>query len=583
MEENINAAQSIILKWDENTSSYAKLTPLFHDDRAEARQFLRGVAELQTAMLYFVSNEHGGVSVYRSQALASAQKLMQTAMRRLEREFYQILSSNRDQLDPESISTHSSHSSISMTSDGGGDDADEEIRAAGDFISEVEHTSALVMADLRDIADVMISVGYGKECVQIYRVIRKSIVDESLYRLGFENHAPNQIQKLEWEVLDLKIKTWVSAAKVAIKTLFYGERILCDHVFGGSESIRESCFADVTKEAALQFLGFSESVAKTKRSPEKLFRILDLYNTISDLLPDIATIFSFESTAAVRSQAITSLQKLSEIARSTLTDFEAVIQKDASKTPPSGAGIHPLTRYAMIYIVSLADYDAALTEIFSEGTNKAQSSLTDSSYEGIPSPSTTSFSSDEGIRSSVAAKLARLLLVLICKLDSKAGIYKDGAMSYLFLANNLWFIVRKVKESKLGFILGEEWEPRHAETARQYTRSYERVAWGRVAAAAVAEGIASAGEAWERMRAFNVAFEEAMRSQSECVIADEELREEVRTSIAGMIVPGYRILYDKGRETLKDSAMNLVRYAPDDVRILVADLFENAAGSGRLS
>ncbi|KAM0948216.1 putative exocyst complex component Exo70, cullin repeat-like-containing domain superfamily [Dioscorea sansibarensis] len=571
MEENINAAEPIVLKWDENTSSYAKITWLFSDDRAEAYQFLRAVAELQATMLFFVSSEHGGASVSRSHSLARAQTLMQTAMRRLEREFYQILSANRDRLDPESISTHSSNSSVSVITDGG-DDADEEIRAAGDFISEVENASVLVMTDLRDIADAMISAGYGKECVQIYRVIRKSIIDEGLYRLGFENHAPNKIQKLEWEALDLKIRSWTSAAKVAVKTLFSGERSLCDHVFGGSEPIRESCFADVAKDAAVQFLGFAESVTRTKRSPEKLFRMLELYDTISDLCSDIATIFSFESTAAVRSQAITALQKLSETAKSTINDFEAAIQKDASKIPPPGAGIHPLSSYATIYITSLADYEAPLAEILEERAIQTRTSLPDLYSDGtVSSPSTASFSSDEGIRSTMAARLARLLFVLICKLESKAGIYKEGSMSYLFLANNLWFITRKVKESKLGFILGDEWVVRQAATARQHVGNYQRAAWGRVAAVA-AEGMTGPGEAGEKVRAFNVAFEEAMRSQGECMIADAELREEVRASIAGSIVPGYRILYDKCCE-VRESFMNVVRYSPDDVRTRVTGLF----------
>ncbi|XP_039136742.1 exocyst complex component EXO70H1-like [Dioscorea cayenensis subsp. rotundata] len=579
MEENINVAEPIVLKWDDNTSPYAKITWLFSDDRAEAHQFLRAVAELQAAMLFFVSSEHGGASVSRSHSLARAQTLMQTAMRRLEREFYQILSANRDRLDPESISTQSSNSSVSVASDGG-DDADEELRAAGDFISEVENTSALAMTDLRDIADAMISAGYGKECVQIYRVIRKSIVDEGLYRLGFENHAPNQIQKLEWEALDLKIRSWTSVAKVAVKTLFSGERILCDHVFGGSEPIRESCFADVARDAAVQFLGFAESVTRTKRSPEKLFRMLELYDTISDLCSDIATIFSFESTAAVRSQAITSLQKLSETTRSTLNDFESTIQKDASKIPPPGAGIHPLTSSATIYITSLADYEAPLAEILEEGAIQTQTSAFYSDGT-VSSPSTASFSSNEGIRSTMAARLARLLLVLICKLDSKAGIYKEGSMTYLFLANNLWFISRKVKESKLGFILGEEWVAQQAATARQHAGNYQRAAWGRTTAvAAAAEGVAGAEEAWEKVRAFNVAFEETMRSQGECVIADAELREEVRASIAGSIVPGYRILYDKCCEA-REPAMSVARYySPDDVWIRVSGLFENLTGLG---
>ncbi|KAJ0979420.1 hypothetical protein J5N97_014894 [Dioscorea zingiberensis] len=561
MEENIKFAEVIVSKWDAETNPYAKINLLFGEDRDEARQFLRAVAELQNAMLFFVNDELGGSSVSRSHALVRAQKLMQTAMRRLEWEFYQILSANRDQLDPESISTQTSLSSISLASEGG-DDPDEEIRAAGEFISEVERASVLVMADLRAIAGAMISAGYAKECVKIYKVHRKSIVDEGLYRLGFEKLNINQVQKLDWEVLDLKIRAWISAAKVAVTTLFSGERIVCDHVFSGSESIRESCFTDVVRDAAVQFLAFAESVAKSKRSPDKLFRILDMYNVISDLRPDIESIFSFESTSVVRLQAQASLQKLREAARSTLTDFEMTIQKDASKSPPPRAGIHPLTRYATIYISSLADHEATIAEIFADWPIQAQ----------LPSQSTafpTSSLSDEGIPSTITWLLARLLLLLLCKLDSTAEMYRDGAISYFFLANNLWFIVRKAKEGKVGHLLGKEWEARHSALARQYARNYERMAWGKTAMAATTENTAAA----ESMKAFNTAFEEAMRSQRGYEIEDEMFKEEVKATIAGMILPGYRVLHKWCRETLPDSGASVIRFAPDDVISQLSDLF----------
>ncbi|KAK9134761.1 hypothetical protein Syun_014091 [Stephania yunnanensis] len=45
------------------------------------------------------------------------------------------------------------------------------------------------------IAECMISLGYNKECVKIYKIITKSIIDEGLYRLGIERLSSHQIQK----------------------------------------------------------------------------------------------------------------------------------------------------------------------------------------------------------------------------------------------------------------------------------------------------------------------------------------------------------------------------------------------------
>jgi hypothetical protein len=144
-------------------------------------------------------------------------------------------------LDPESVSASSSRSSAarsSSVSDLEDDESEDEFRAAGESISEVERVSATAMADLKAIADCMISSGYGKECVKIYKIIRKSIIDEALYHLGHERLSLSQAQKMDWEVMELKIKNWLNAVKVAVQTLFYGEKILCDIVFSASASIR---------------------------------------------------------------------------------------------------------------------------------------------------------------------------------------------------------------------------------------------------------------------------------------------------------------------------------------------------------
>jgi exocyst complex protein 7 len=90
---------------------------------------------------------------------------MQIAMKRLQKEFYQILSMNRAHLNPESIFVRSSHTFVrSSTSDYKDDD---DVGTVGDAINEVEEVSSIAMADLRSIAECMISASYAKECLSI--------------------------------------------------------------------------------------------------------------------------------------------------------------------------------------------------------------------------------------------------------------------------------------------------------------------------------------------------------------------------------------------------------------------------------
>ncbi|KAL2538627.1 exocyst subunit exo70 family protein H4 [Forsythia ovata] len=89
-------------------------------------------------------------------------------MKRLEKEFYKILPMNRAHLDLESVSNRTS------TSDYADEEDDDKI--VNESLSEVEDASSIAMADLKLIAPCMISSGYEKECLKIYKIIRKSII-----------------------------------------------------------------------------------------------------------------------------------------------------------------------------------------------------------------------------------------------------------------------------------------------------------------------------------------------------------------------------------------------------------------------
>ncbi|CAA2933609.1 exocyst complex component EXO70H1-like [Olea europaea subsp. europaea] len=569
MEENIDYAEMIVTKWDLDGPTYRKMSTLFGDDRKEAERFIEGVTGLRNAMHFYVKINSS------SEKLIRAQRLMQVAMKRLEKEFYSILSSNRNVLDAESVSARNSRGSTrSSLSDFLEDEIEgDEIIEDGNSVSEADKASSLAIADLRSIADCMIGSGYGKECVRIYDLIRKSMIDESLYNLGVEKMNPSQIQKLDWNVLEAKIKSWLHAVKSAVKNLFYGERILCDSVFSSSEKIAESCFAEISRDAAINLFGFPENFAKSKKilSPEKMFRALDLYEAISDLWPEIEIIFSYDSLSAVKAQAVASLVKLGESIRVMLTQFELAIQKDSSKTPSTG-GVHPLTRYVMNYLVFLGDYSGAVSDILADWPLNAQTPLPESYFS-----SPISNGAVEDTSSSVTVRLAWLILVLLCKLDGKATLYNDVALSYLFLANNLNYVVSKVRNSSLRLLMGYEWISKHQSKVKQYAGNYERTGWIKVLTSLPENPTAefSPQEVKEIFSLFNSGFEETYRKQSGWLIPDRKLGEEIKISLAKKIVPGYRVLYEKHRGMFRREigVESIVRYAPEDLNNYLSDLF----------
>ncbi|KAM5560005.1 exocyst complex component EXO70H1-like [Rosa sericea] len=559
VDEMLENAAVMIMKWNPESSAFGRLTSLFYESKKEAQQYIKCVNDLQRVMHFLVSDDP------TSKKLVHAQSLMQIAMKRLQKEFYQILSMNRAHLDPESVSSRSRSSrAASSTSDDDIDDGEDK-DFAGDTISDVEQASSMAMTDLKSIAECMISSGYAKECVHIYNMIRKSIIDEAMYKLGVERISSSQINKMDREILELKIQNWLNAVKVSMTTLFYGERILCDHVFAVSKSIRESCFAHIAREAATLLFGLPQVlVSKSKKNyPEEIiFRLLDMYTAISEYWPEIESIFGFESTATARFEALNSLIRLSESVRSMLSEFETSIQKDSSKSPVTGGGVHPLTLRVMSHLSLLTDYSNVLADIFIDWTLPAK----------LPLPE-----SEDSSVSAISLRMVWLILVLVCKLDDKAKQYKEVSVSYLFLANNLQHVISKVRTSNLQYLLGEEWISKHEAKVRQFEANYERLTWG-VVLSSLPENLSaeiSSQEARLIFRNFNFSLEETFQKQKLNVVADAKLRDEINASVTKKLVSVYKEFYDTHKVSV-GSVRNVamyVRFTPEDVAHYLSDLY----------
>ncbi|XP_057781654.1 exocyst complex component EXO70H1 [Salvia miltiorrhiza] len=515
-EECISCASYLIRKWQVDAGKFGTLSSLFLSDREEAEKLLEATIGLQRAMKYHVKLST------TSDELVGAQALMQIAMQRLKFEFYAILSANRNDCVSEN----------------------RESAAAAAAAPRPASESERAVEDLKSVAECMIACGYGKECVNIYRIVRKSIVDEAIYCLGIERLSSAQLKKMEWTALETRIQRWLSAVNIVVRKLFYREKVICDAVFSSSKKIAEACFAAVSRDAAADLFAFAENVCNCKKllSPEKVFRLLDIYEAISDFWPDIEFIFSDKLSSAQ--------MKLRETVRAMLGQFEEAIRKDSAQPPPGG-GVHPLTRYVMNFLEFLGDYAAAVSNILQDSPLKVRSPAS---------------GGDE-----ISRRLSWLILVLLCKLDGKAAAYDDVALSYLYLANNLNYVVSKARNSNLGILIGKNWIREHEAKVQTYLANYERIGWSNVISA-VPENPAAVtppSKVREFLELFYVSFEDACRKQRSWVIPDPKIREGVKISLAKRILSGYRVLCKQGKRVGL-----IVRYTPEDLDNYLADLFK---------
>ncbi|KAG2283807.1 hypothetical protein Bca52824_055027 [Brassica carinata] len=95
---------------------------------------------------------------------------------------------------------------------------------------------------------------------------------------------------MDWATLNTNIKKWVRVMRSIVQVYLVSEKSLNDQIFGEESSV--TCFVDTVKAPVMQLLNFGEAVSLGPRQPEKLLRILEMYELASELLPEIDVLFS---------------------------------------------------------------------------------------------------------------------------------------------------------------------------------------------------------------------------------------------------------------------------------------------------
>jgi exocyst complex component 7 len=434
--------------------------------------------------------------------------------------------------------------------------------------------------ELRAITDRMVRAGYESELAQVYCAIRRDLLDECLSVLGVERHSIDEVQRIEWKHLNDKMKKWVHGVKTVIRSLLTGERRLCDQVLAASSELRDECFVDSTKGCVMQICSFGDAVSVCTRSPEKLSRILDMYEVLAEVIPELKELFFGDYGDDVIHDLEGVLERLGEAVKGTLLEFGKVLQQESSRRPMLAGEIHPMTRYVMNYLRLLVVYSDTLDTLLDDnGAGDAGHRGTDDDAEYLES------------LTPLGRRMVKLVSYLEANLEEKSKLYEDGALQCIFSMNNTYYIVQKVKDSELGRILGDHWIRRRRGKVRQNSKSYLRISWTKVLAHLKDDGhgsrsgSGSSSRVKEKFKNFNFAFEEIYRSQTLWKVPDPQLREELKISISENVIPAYRAftgrnasLVDTGRNSGK-----YVKYTPDDLEDHLSDLFEGSLGSANHS
>lgn len=571
IDRTLKAAEVILAQFDISRQAEAKILKGPHEN---LESYLEAIDQLRSNIRFF-SHKKG----FRNSdgMLNHVNSLLAKAISKLEEEFKQLLASYSKPVEPDRLfdglpnslrpSSDQGDSGIKNHSNNHHEQQNNDLDATYTLPTLIPPR---ILPLLNDLAEQMVQAGHQQQLLKIYRDTRSSVLEESLRKLGVERLGKDDVQKMQWEVLEAKIGNWIHFMRIAVKLLFGGERKVCDEIFQGFDSLSDQCFADVTTSSVSVLLSFGEAIARSKRSPEKLFVLLDMYEIMRELHSEIEMIFKGKACSEIRESALGLTKQLAQTAQETFGDFEEAVEKDATKTAVLDGTVHPLTSYVINYVKFLFDYQSTLKQLFQD------------------------FENGDGTGSQLASITMRIMQALQTNLDGKSKQYKDIALTHLFLMNNIHYMVRSVRRSEAKDLLGDDWVQRHRRIVQQHANQYKRNAWAKILQCLSIQGLTSSGGGStvggdggnssgvsralikERFKTFNMQFEEFHQKQSQWTVPDTELRESLRLAVAEVLLPAYRSFVKRFGPLVENgkNPQKYIRYSAEDLERMLGEFFE---------
>ncbi|EOY08456.1 Exocyst subunit exo70 family protein A2 isoform 1 [Theobroma cacao] len=569
IDKTLKAAEIILEQFDLTRKAEAKILRGPHED---LESYLEAIDQLRSIVQFFSNNKS-----YKSSdgILNHANNLLAKAISKLEDEFRTLLTNYSKPVEPDRLfdglpnSLRPSATSPGKQGELGSKNHSENQKNLENAVyTPPTLIPPRVLPLLHDLAQQMVQAGHQQQLFRIYRDTRASVLEQSLRKLGVERLSKDDIQKMQWEVLEAKIGNWIHYMRIAVKLLFAGEKKICEQILDGIDSLRDQCFAEVTANSVAVLLSFGEAIAKSKRSPEKLFVLLDMYEIMRELQSEIEYLFGSKSCIEMRESAQSLTKRLAQTAQETFGDFEEAVEKDATKTAVLDGTVHPLTSYVINYVKFLFDYQSTLKQLFQEfDDGDADAQLTNVT--------------------------TRIMQALQTNLDGKSKQYKDPALTQLFLMNNIHYVVRSVRRSEAKDLLGDDWVQIHRRIVQQHANQYKRISWAKILQCLTIQGAATSGGGGsilggdtgsgvsrgmvkDRFKTFNVQFEELHIRQSQWTVPDSELRESLRLAVAEVLLPAYRSFIKRFGPMIENGKNpgKYIRYRPEDLERMLSEFFE---------
>ncbi|KAA8537859.1 hypothetical protein F0562_027561 [Nyssa sinensis] len=448
-----------------------------------------------------------------------------------------------------------------------GDDGAEMM--ASDLGSEME------IEVLEQISETLAANDCLDICIDIFVKVRYKRAAKALMRLNpdyLRTYTPEEIDDMEWESLETAITLWIQHFELAVKTVFVSEKNLCNRVLGKimDAAIWPECFVKVADKIMAVFFRFGEGVARSNKEPQKLFKLLDMFDSLENFKTEFSEIFDGEAGADICLRFRELEKLLVHSSSKVFWEFGLQIEGNQDGLPPPQDGSVPkLVRYAINYLkyLSTDNYSAAMAKVLrTEQIWKA----------GILSKPET----EENL---LKDAITNVMEALQRNVESKRLRYKDKVLPHVFAMNTYWYIYMRTRTSELAKLLGDQYmKKRYKIVAEQSAYMYQKQAWGPLVRLLDKEDFkrvkkeAIGALVRGKMEAFVKDFDEiSQKHRRSYNIPDKDLREQIKEATVKLLVPAYTEFLDANSSVLQGKSY----LSPESVQGVLDQIFYGGDGA----
>lgn len=547
------------------TSLHSSYLKIWASGPAIVLEYLQAVGEVQRSI---ETLEDMPLNRMSKRVLDQAKTTLHMAMDRLQNELIHTLVQNRqcfEHEDASSLPVYEVYPIYEESVVSNEDDSAEDASLKGRSSSETEEcTMDLIHPDvvpqIKSIADTMFASGYAHEFCLAFTSFWKDVFAEYSMILYVEQLSIEDVQQMEWKHLNSRIRKWRMAMRRIIGVYLASAKRLFDQVLGEHGHISSASLLEASRGPLFCLLNFGHAVSIGPHRPEWLYCLLDMYEVLADLVPDLDALFPHQTESLIRIEFHELLSQLGESVEVILKELGNYIAGCPSTSPFQNGGIHPLTKYVVNYILCFTEYEDTLHSLLQDQEQSAEVAV-----DPNPEPSCA-----------LAVYLQSLTSILEATLDKKSSLYTNSSLKHIFLMNNIHYTVEKIKNSKISHYFGDDWIRKHFVKFRQHAMYYQRTTWSSLLTFLRDDGKVGKATLKARCQDFTAAFEDLYKSQTRWVVPDPQLREDVRISASKTVIQAYRNFVNKIINSIGEKH---IKYTEQELGMYIMDLLEGSSKS----